>query len=383
MIPKPPRSTGILVAFLLLGVACGPGSTGGSSPSDTSPFKVGVMQDLTGPIGPYGQFELQGAQLAVDDANAAGGVSGRKISIVQEDTASNKANTPASMRKLADQGVVGIIGPSSSSALVLGAPVAQQLGITLIAPSSVEQFKDPVLNDWTFRVSPTEAPAFGNLMKKFQGALGSFKRVAIFYDAANNTSIQEVQLLNDNASKLGYQVVATEASPEGQTDVASSVSKIAAANPDAIWISHLVAESAAFMRQIRARGVAAPFFGGAPLATANIFKVAGPAGEGTVTFVPFLITSPDPRAQAFVKAFKAKFNADPDQFAAVGHDATLVLLYAVKAAKSTDRKAVRDAIAKLKNVPGAIGDISYGSGPDNSNPNFILVKVKDGAFVPV
>jgi branched-chain amino acid transport system substrate-binding protein len=370
------------VAVTIGATGCG-GDDSASAGGGDGPVAIASIEDLTGPIGPYGKAILNGTQLAIDEANAAGGVlGGRQVELRSEDAASDKATVPSLLRKVSGAGATAVIGPTSSSALVLAAPVAKQLETVLVAPSSSEEFKDDVLNDWTFRVAPTEAGAFTELFGQMQKRLG-FKRVALFYDEANNASLSERRLLEENQQKLGYELVAAEASPEGRTDVSGVVSKIAGAKPDVIFVSHLVPESAAFLKQVRARGVDADFVGGAQFATTQIFDIAGKAAEGALTFVPYIASSDKPEVQAFNTAYEAKFKTAPDQFAALGYDTGKVVLAAIEQAGSTDRKAVRDALAQLKPVEGVTGTISYQGGPDNATPELVLVQVEDGKLVPV
>jgi branched-chain amino acid transport system substrate-binding protein len=372
-----------LVALVIAGCGGEEGAAGGGGESNsTDPIKLGAIHDLSGPIAPYGESLLNGSKLAIKEANADGGVLGRQIELQTEDSGSDKATMPTGLRKLANDGAAAIIGPTGSSALVVGAPVANQLERVLIAPSSSDRFEDGVLNDWTFRVAPTESAAFADLFSKMKAMLG-FQRVALFYDDANNASITERKLLEEHQEKLGYELVAVETSPEGRTDVSGPVSKVLAANPDVIFIAHLVPESAAFMKQVRARDKDVAFVGGAPFATSKIFEIAGEAGEGSLTYLPYLPTEQDTQASAFISAYQTEYGAAPDQFGALGYDAATVLMAAIEKAGSDDPKAIRDALSQLKDVDAVTGSVSYNGGPENATPELKLVKVEGGKFVPV
>lgn len=397
------RSKSITVGALLCGVllvatACaknssppsggaGSGGTGSGAAaggsSGSGSIVLGSMQDLSGPIGPYGQSIEKGIQVAVDEFNQAGGLNGRQVKIDSVDLGSNKSNAPSAVRKLAGDGAVGIIGPTSSSALILAAPVAEQLKIVTLAPTSTDSLSSSVLNDWVKRTAPIEAPAFPTIFPKMLAAAGHPKKIAMFYDSANQSSIEELALLKKYQSQFGYSLVDVETSPEGSTNVTNQVSKIVAANPDAIYISHLTAESAAFMKDVRARGDKAVFIGGPAFSSAQIFQLAGRAGDGSITFVPFLATSTRPASQQFVKDFKAKFNSTPDLFAAEGHDGALAMLTAMKNAGSTDRTKIQQAFSTIKHLPAATGQITFGSGSDNTTPTYILVKSENGVFQPI
>lgn len=375
--------------FLLagsLGAACaaeqGADDEGGAI-SSSDKIVIGSMQDLSGPIGTYGTAINNGAKLAVKQFNEDGGIDGAKVELKEFDTVSDKAKAAVGVRSLTSDGAAAILGPTGSSALVVAAPVAKQLGVVLVAPTSTENFDDGVLNDWTYRVGPIEALSFTEVMEKVLPELGDPERVALFYDAANNSSIEERKLLEENADDLGFEFTGAEAVPAGQTDVTGAVSKILAQDPEAIFISHLAAESAAFMKEVRARGSEVPFMGGPAFASLEIFKLAGEAGEGAHTFVQYLASSTEPAAQAFRDAYKAEYGEIPDQFAAGGYDGTLALLEALKQAGSTKREEVKDALTEISDLQGATGPITYGDGPENSAAGYVVVRVESGSFVEV
>jgi branched-chain amino acid transport system substrate-binding protein len=369
-----------------LGTACtaeqGADDEGGEI-SSSEPIMIGSMQDLSGPIGTYGTAINNGAKLAVQQFNDEGGFDGAEVELKEFDTASDKANAASGVRSLTSDGAAAILGPTGSSALVVAAPVAEQLGIVLLAPTSTENFADGVLNDWTYRVGPIEALSFTEVMQQVLPQAGDPKRIALFFDAANNSSIEERKLLEENADELGYEFVGAEAVPAGQTDVTGAVSKILALNPEAIFVSHLAAESAAFMKEVRARGSEVPFMGGPAFASLEIFDLAGEAGDGALTFVQYLASSTEPASQEFRDAYEEEYGDTPDQFAAGGYDGTLALLEAIEQAGSTNREKVKDALTEIRDLQGATGPISYGEGPENSDAGYVVVRVESGSFAEI
>jgi len=377
-----------LVATL---TACGGGnsgsssSSGGNSGSSSSggDIPVGVMQDLSGPLGAFGKLELQGIQIATDQINADGGVLGKKIKLVEQDLASNQANVSSGLSKLRSEKVVGVLGPTSSTALQIASPLAQSYGIPMIAPTSNEGFASGVLNKWVHRIAPVGTKIFSPSMEGMLKSAGNPKRLAVFSDPAQNVNQQQLSLVKDGAKDLGYDVVATVSSPAGQTDVSSAVSKVLASNPDVIYMNHGVAESAAFMKVVRERGSKVPFIGGVTFSSLKTFALAGSAGDGALTWVPFLPSSGDPVSKKFIDAYSKKFGDAPDAIAAEAHDSMLVLAAALKKAGSTDAAKIVSAFDGLK-VVGVLGPISYKAGEsDNSTATVQVVRIKDGAYVKV
>jgi branched-chain amino acid transport system substrate-binding protein len=383
----------LIASIAVLIGACG---SGDSSPGQTTtpqttvpaavttvqggePILIGVVHDLTGPIGPYGSDMLLGAELAVTKFNEAGGFDGRLIELVVEDLASDRALTAAAIRKLADRGVVAIHGPTSSTALVVGAPVAQEAGLVLLPPGSQEAFGPDVLNEWIFRIAPVTANALPGVLDQMQ-AVAPFTKLAVFYNPANNASIDDSRLLQELASNHGFEVVAVETAEAGETDFSTQVSNIAAAGADAIWMSHVVEENAAFMIQARERGITAQFFGGTTFTNPQIFSLAAAAGEGAITYVPYFSGSSNPETADFVSSFATAYGKDTNSFSAYGYAAMQALILAITESGSVDRGAIRTAMADLS-FPSALGTITWKGAGDNTTPEVNLVRVTGGVFV--
>lgn len=345
------------------------------------PILVGAVHDLSGAVGPYGVEMLKGAELAVAQFNEAGGLDGRPVELVAEDLASDRALIASAVQKLAGEGVVAIHGPTSSTALVVGAPVAQSEGLVMIPPGSVDQFDEGVLNEWIYRIAPVTAVALPDVMEDMQAA-SPFTQLAVFYDPANNASVNDLALLEGLADDGAFEIVAVETAEEGATDFSSQISNISASGAEAIWVSHLVEENAAFMVQARERGIEAQFIGGATFTNAQIFELAGEAGEGAITYVPFVASSSRTETADFVAAFTEAEGNEPDVFAAQGYDAMLAILNGMESAGSADAAAIRDAMEALT-FEGATATITYDGPGDNTTPNVVLVRVEDGTFVPV
>lgn len=348
--------------------------------SDDDPILIGLAMDFTGAIAPFGNPIADGARLALKQKNDAGGIDGRAVEFIEDDLASDRALMAGSIRRLAGDGVVGIVGPVSSTALVVGAPVAEEEAVPMVPPSSVEQFEEGVLNEWIYRVAPVNAVALP-LMVEEMLEVTPFERLAIFYDPANNASVDDVRLLEGLAEQGLFEVVAIETAEEGATEFSGQISNISAADPDAIWFAHLVEENAGFMIQARERGIDAQFLGGVTFTNREIFEIAGDAATGAVTFVPFLATADRPETQEFVAAFEAEYGSTPDVFAAQGFDATNVLISAIESAGAPERDAVREALSTLTHE-GATGTVTYDGPSDNTTPEMILVRVEDEVFVP-
>jgi branched-chain amino acid transport system substrate-binding protein len=359
-------------------------TTGGDSAGSTEecvggPILIGVPMGFTGAVAPFAEPTFKGIELAVEEANADGGVLGCQIELVKEDLASDRALLAGAIRKLSGAGMDALIGPISSTALAVGASVAGQEQIVMVAPTSVEQFPEGTLNQWIYRVAPVNAIALPSMLKRIQDATG-FTKLAIFYDPANNASVNDVTLLEGlDPGDDSWEIVKKETAEQGATDFSTQISNIAASGADAIWMAHLVEENASFMIQARERRITANFVGGVTFTNRQTYEIAGEAANGAITYVPFLATAPSEVVQRFVAAFEAKFGETPDVFGAQGYTGATALLNGFRLAGSRDKEAVRAAMSTMT-FESPIGTITYENRSDNATPTLALVRNENAQF---
>lgn len=320
--------------------------------------------------------------LAIEQANAAGGINGRKIEAVQFDSATDPQQAVAGLRKLAsDSDVIAVHGATTSNGVQVTAPVAKELGIAMFGPSSATKFPAGVLNEWTFRGAAIQGNMIESYLKGLKAKL-NFNTMAVVTDVGAAFAVAETEDLRNFQTSVGYKIVDIEGSKAGDTDFTSAITKIAPLKPDVIWFGILVNEASNFMRQARERGVTAKFIGGSQISDDKLATLAGPAGESLVTWFPYIAGSSMPEQQKFEAAFKQRFNRDAGNISALGYDAMNVLITAMKNAKTLDRIGVRDAINQVKGYQGVVGSYTYGNGPDNLTPGYNIVQIVNGKFVP-
>ncbi|MBI3942322.1 MAG: ABC transporter substrate-binding protein, partial [Chloroflexi bacterium] len=164
-------------------------------------------------------------------------------------------------------------------------------------------------------------------------------------------------------------------------DYSAQLTKIKGLNPEAIVISALAEEAASIMSQARQLGIPAtvPFIGGNGFNSPKLAQLAGQAAEGAISGAAWLISAENPGNQAFVKAYKAKYGSDPDQFSAQAYAGVYILANAIKAANSKDSQAIREAMAKTKDVDTVLGKFSFDKDRDPVHEPIVQM-VKNGQF---
>jgi len=242
------------------------------------------------------------------------------------------------------------------------------------------------IGDYIFRDSLAEEQVVPAMVKAVVDKYNP-KKVAIMYANDQPFAKSGADAVKKEMDDRKIQVTDTETFASNDKDFSAQLTKIKGTNPDAIFISALADAGANIVAQARKLGIpdSVHIIGGNGMNSPQIAKIAGPAAEGIIVGAAWIDSSPNPQSQAFVKAYKAKYNLDPDQFAAQAYAGVQILSDALKRANlsgdtAKDRTALRDALAQTKNVDTVLGKFSFTSGRDADHPPVVQV-IKDGKFV--
>lgn len=341
--------------------------------------KIGVVEELTGAVATFGQHSLNGMKLAVDEINAQGGVKGvGKVELVVEDNKSDAAESRNAYNKLITRDkVVAIIGPATSTNTLAAAPVAQQSGIPVVTPSGTNE-KVTDVGDYIFRACFID-PFQGYVMANFAYKDLKLRKIAVMPEITSDYAMGLVNNFKTQFAKLGGKIVAEEKWSTGDQDFSAQLTKIKAANPDAIYVGSYYGDVALLSRQSRQLGMKVPFLGGDGFDSPKLFELGGSSVVGHYFTNHYSPDSPSKEAKAFLAAYKAKFNEDPDAFAALGYDSAKLILNALAKAKKADPKALRDALAKTKGFKGVTGNITFDAKRNPVKSAVILQVQKDGS----
>ncbi len=339
-------------------------------------IKVGEFGSLTGDNASFGISQNNGVQLAVAEINDAGGVLGKKLEVIVEDNQTKQGETTTITRKLISQDhAVALIGEVASSKTLEAAPIAQQSKIPLIATAATNP-RVTQTGDYVFRVCFTDdfqAVVIARfVLEKLQKT-----KVAFLTDVKQDYSVGLTQIAKAYLQKNGAQVVREQSYSSGDKDFRAQLTDLKSANPDAIIITGYYPEASLIAKQARQFGIKATFVGGDGWDGSSLIPVGGKAIEGAFFSNHYSNEDKSPAVKAFVDKYKAKYNAAPDAFAALGYDAVGLLADAIKRAGGTDPEKLRDAIAGTKEFPGVSGKITIN--PErNATKSAVILTVKDG-----
>jgi branched-chain amino acid transport system substrate-binding protein len=319
-----------------------------------------------------------GVQLALDEINAAGGVIGRKLELVSEDSQSKAGETATATRKLVSRDqVVAMIGEGASGRCLEGAPIAQQAGVPVITPTATNP-KVTEVGDCIFRVCFTD-PFQGTVMAAFARKSLKVQRVGLLVDVAAPYSVGLAEFFKQKFTADGGEIVGEQKFTGGEKDFQAQLTALKAAKPDAVFAPSYYGEGGLILLQARRLGMELPFLGGDGWEAPELVQTAGKAADGALFPVHFSLESTEPRSQAFIKAFEARWQKPPTGASALGYDAFMVLVDAIRRAGSAEPAAIKSALAATTDYPGVTGAITLDAGRNARKPAAII-RVKDDRF---
>ena len=350
-----------------------------ASASFAQTIKVAQVVELSGGGTAAGTQYRNGAKLAINEINAAGGVMGKKIEVVELDTQSQPAIAKAMTVKAIDDKVTAIFGPVFSGSILVSQTESQKASIPNFTggeASNVTSQNNPFIFRSSFNQSmgmPKVASYIANDLKA--------KSVAVVF--ANNdfgkggrdAIVKELQARN-------IKIAADISTDPGQVDMSSTVLRAKQANADALFAYVNEEESARLLKELRKQGYDKPLVGETTLMGAKVIELAGAAANGVRGHVG--LTADAPAFKEYGAKYEKEFKAKSDHNGIKGYFSAYMLKAAIEKAKSTDGKAIAAAMKnscfKVKDNPGILLDVCFDDKGDIDRESF-LVEVKDGKQV--
>ena len=376
-----------LSACLTIGALAGCGSSSSSGSTDQASgenvIKIGVFEPQTGENGGGGLQEVYGIRYAnqVYPTVEIGGTE-YTIELVEVDNKSDKTEAVTAAQKLVSEGVVGILGSYGSGVSIAAGDIFAEAGIPAIGCSCT----NPQVtsgNDWYFRVCFID-PFQGTVMANYAIQNG-YESAAIITQLGDDYSSGLGSYFKSSFEEHGGTIVAEEQFQTNQSDFKAILTNIKAANPDIIFAPSSITTAPLIIKQAREMGITSVIAAGDTWENATIIENAGADAEGIVLSTFYDEAAPaNDEAASFLTGFKEYLTSigEPDVIPAVsalGYDAYLTLVQAIKDAGSTDPAAVRDALVNVQ-VTGVTGDIKFDENGDADKSLAFIKTVKDGQF---
>lgn len=343
---------------------------------------IGEYGSFTGPQADFGTQTDQGIQIAIDEVNAQGGIDigGKKVKVrlEKEDDQSEAPKADTAVKRLIDEkNVTAVLGEVASSNSIAGGKVCQAKGVPMISPSSTNEAVTQI-GDYIFRIC---------FLDSYQAAVDAryaldglkAKRAAVFTNKSQTYSVGFSNEFEKAFKKYGGQIVAELSYSEKDQDFSGPLNSIKAANPEVILIPGYYSDAGSIAKQARNLGITCPLLGGDGWDSEKLIEIGGDAMNNTFFSNHMSIKDPNPKVQELVKTYKAKYNRDPGALAALGYDDAKILFDAITRAGSTDKKAIRDAIANTRDFDGVTGKITIDPNR-NAKKSAVIIAVKNKQF---
>jgi branched-chain amino acid transport system substrate-binding protein len=363
-----------LARFLVLGII----GCAGMVVRAEDTIRIGEFASLTGKEATYGQAAHQGTVLAVEEANAAGGVLGAKLELIAEDDQSKPGEAATIVKKFISRDkVVAVLGEVASSRSLEAAPICQNAKIPMISPASTAP-EVTARGDYIFRACFID-PFQGTVMAKFAQRTLKAKRVALLSSVTSAESVGLAKYFREQFTRTGGLVALEQKYADGDKDFRAQLTAIRAAGVDGVFVPGYYAEAALICKQARELGLTAPLFGIDGWESPELVKIGGAAVEGSYFATHFSLQNRSPVVVSFNERFKKRWGNPPDTLAGLGYDSVLMLVDALKRAGTTEPARLRDALATTKDLHGVTGTITLDA-QRNPTKSAVVLQVRNGEF---
>jgi branched-chain amino acid transport system substrate-binding protein len=351
-------------------------------PATTEPYLIGFAGPFSGSNAQYGEMLLNGANLAVDQINEAGGVNGRQIKLELGDDQMDSKQAPLVAQRFAQNPkVIVVIGHFASTNTVAAVPIYDREELAVVTAASTS----PSLtcaSPWFFRVPST------NKIQGYQGGTFSVKtlgakRIAVMYAESDATQAME-EWFEKGVADSGGEIVAVETHQINDQDYTAQITKLKALNPELVYLNTYFNEGAFILKQAAEAGWDNTIFLGCDsVGGPGFLDLTGPeVAEGFYQTVFWDPTDPNEKSQKFVADFKAKYGEIPEQYAAHAYSAVYVVVEALKNGAET-RQEIRDYLEKTGASTGfdvAIGKFVWDDCHEPAR-SVLVLKVVNGEFI--
>ncbi|MBQ9366052.1 MAG: ABC transporter substrate-binding protein [Schwartzia sp.] len=342
----------------------GSGGSGGKAAAD---IKVGANFEMTGNVANYGNATYEGLALAVEEVNAAGGVNGKKITLVKADSKSEASEAANAATKLiSDDKVKVLVGPATTGSVLAEVRIATDAKVPIIAPCATSP-KVTVENDkvqpYVFRSCFID-PQQGAVMAKFAMENLKAKTAVVYVDSSSDYSKSLGQVFKEKFEAAGGKVLMEEAFLQKDQDFKATLTKLKTANADVMFVPAYYEEVGKIVKQAREIGITSPILGTDGWDDPKVADIAGKDALNN-TFFSTHYSDKDESVKPFIDAFNKKYGHAPNVFAALGYDAGKMLIDAIKRAGSDDSEKITKALAETKDLKAGTGTLTMDK---NHNP---------------
>jgi branched-chain amino acid transport system substrate-binding protein len=363
---------------LLHSVAFAAALAAGATAAQAQTIKLAVIQELSGAGATAGTNAKNGIELAVKEINAAGGILGKKLETLVNDTQSNPGVAKGLATKAVDDEVFAVLGPTFSGSVLVSMAETKRAEI----PNFTGGEATPITqqgNPYIFRTSFTQASSMPKVARYIANNLKA-KTVAVIF-VNNDFGKGGRDAFNKAAEASGLKVLADISTESGQVDFAAPVLKAKQSNADVLFVYTNEEESARALKELRKQGWSKPIIGETTLTGQKVIDLAGEAANGAIAHVGLTVDAPNPNVRAFRSKFEKEYKYISDHNGIKGYTSVYMLKAAIEKVGKLDRVATAKALHGLTisaaKEPGVLMDVTIDANGDLDRESFI-VEVKNG-----
>lgn len=370
----------LLAASLFTG--CGGGTGGGNKTADdAATIKIGLSYELTGNVATYGQSSVDGVKMAIDEINAAGGVGGKQIELVEYDTKSDEAEATTLGKKLMSQDkVLAILGPATSGAFKAEIPDANKYKVPVISGSATADdvtVANGKVQEYAFRICFSDSYQGTTLAKFASEKLGAVKAV-IIKDSTSDYAAGLASNFSSTFTAAGGTIVAEESYTANDKDFNAILTKVKDKGAEVIFIPGYYQQAGLIIKQARDLGIDVPILGADGFDSPDLLNLAGAEALNDIYFTNhYSSLDQDPLVQDFIAGFKEKYGREPDAFNALGYDEAKFLCDALSRCESLDSVSLQKALSETKDFKAVTGTLSVDEN-HNAVKSIVVIELKDG-----
>lgn len=337
--------------------------------------KIGATLPLSGDAAQWGKNTQDGINMALDKINKSGGVLGREVMVVYEDTrALPKEGVTAYRKLLSFDKVEAIIDDSVSGITLAMAPLAEADKVVILATGATSP-KITNAGKFIYRIWNSDSYE-GEMSANFAFTQMKTRRAAVLY--INNDYGNGLELVFKTVFReLGGDVTASESFKQGSTDMRTQLTKVKNSNPETVYLVGYPKEIPVALRQIRELGIKVSLLGTVAMQDEQLLTSAGDSAEGLM--FPFPLEPAGSHVGSFKKEFKAKYNREPGLTADVGYDSINMIVEAIKLSGGASGDEIREGLDQIRNYPGVSGQMTFDINGDVQKPMAMKI-VENGEF---
>jgi branched-chain amino acid transport system substrate-binding protein len=365
----------LLVLTLVMIIASCDGK--GTNSAAKTPIKLGMVVSLTGGAAGYGIHMRNGAQMAIDEINAAGGVNGRKIDLIVEDDASDPSKAATSLNRLAVQSNVdAVIGGANSTLCFAMKDIAEQQHIPFITTSGSNPKLTSPANKYFFRLHQSDSTV-ARQAAEFAVKILGLKNLAILHDTADY-GIGNKDAFTEQLSKSGLTAKIIDVFNVGDQDFTPQIRNIKNAHPDGIGLFANLPEAPMATKQIRQAGLKTMPIIMTGISVPKYIELAPGDSEGVFAITPFNPNVQDPEVQKLATAYKDKYKMDAPHHVSNTYQAVYVLKQVWEKVGTENKEKV---VTEMKNITWkAFGSTNKFDATGQVLMKSIIVQVKNGQW---